>query len=384
MPKKRIIASLLAFFLVQLPLVWHEIFSLKKLFKSSLNTTSSKTVTAANMTIAMAKMTIEVANMTVAVTNKTATVRNKTVAVANKTTCQAAIILYGIPKSFDIIWGAYLRNIVDANPSVSFSVYQHLYEDVHNLTNPKNNERDISIESPSSIQATIARYQSQIKNYKVVLTSQEAFDEQLRWINVNHTQTFDPKFWTVNTLKNMFRQGNSILEAYKLVQQGDPTSAPTIYIFARSDTYLGSPTRLSCKMMGESTLYLPSWQVVPKDKSEFNDRFAVAGRKAAQVYAHAKAVEYLKFVQNLSRRNWNSERMLKSYLKSHADVEVKLQDRSWAPLLRIRGGGRVHKRDLRDFKDAASEFATVQALALERRKNQTALMNQGSPTSLDY
>lgn len=70
----------------------------------------------------------------------------------------AAIVLFGIPKEFPVIWKHYEDNLIRLNPNVTFSVTIHLYNDVTKLTNLKNNEFDVDIESEDRIAEVLRNY----------------------------------------------------------------------------------------------------------------------------------------------------------------------------------------------------------------------------------
>lgn len=295
--------------------------------------------------------------------------------VHNVTQCQAAFVLFGLPKSFPIVWRAYKQNLIDNNPHVHFDVSMHLYSDIKKLTNPKNGEVDVRIESVSTLINIIDQGEDVL-----VQTSQADFDaKNLTWLSGDQLVHFGPG-WTLNTMKNMFRQGNSMAQSYQhVLKKGNNYS---IFIFARPDTFLADKVDIDCSMT-ETELRLPSWQV--HDDDENNDRFAIAGPSAAAIYVQAKAEGFFEYVKrgddgslekgaNLwnsvelwkqwilagisprkmdastqrGKGDWNSEHLLWRWLKENA-VDVTKGSRHWAPLLRIRGHGSVNRRDIRTF-----------------------------------
>lgn len=64
---------------------------------------------------------------------------------------QTALILFGVPKHFDLIWKSYNKNLVLQNPDTQFRIYFHYYKDLTTLTNVKNGEIGIEIESLEEI-----------------------------------------------------------------------------------------------------------------------------------------------------------------------------------------------------------------------------------------
>lgn len=296
-------------------------------------------------------------------------------ATNNVIQCQAAFVLFGLPKSFPVIWRAYKRNLVDNNPHVHFDVSMHIYSDIKQLTNPKNGEVNVEMESASTLIDTIGQ-----GDEVLVQTSQADFDaKNLTWLAGDHLVHFGPG-WTLNTMKNMFRQGNSMAQSYQhALRKGKEYR---IFVFARPDTFLADKVDIDCNM-DEAELRLPSWQV--HDDDEYNDRFAIAGRSAARIYIQAKAEGFFDYVRrgdegNLAKGvnfwnsvevwlqrlhesifptkvdastqtgkgDWNSEHLLWRWLNENS-VNVKKGPRQWAPLLRIRGNGVVNWRDTRTF-----------------------------------
>lgn len=273
------------------------------------------------------------------------------------TQCTAAIILFGLPKSFPIIWNQYRQNLIENNPHVHFEISMHLYSDIHFLNNTKNNEITVKMESPETLLRAMGRNDSDF----LIQTSQNKFDKQnIEWIRDKHTDTFDPCCWTTETLKNMFRQGNSIKKSYehaKSLRQDDDIK---FFVFARADTFLARPVPLSCQIPSNQIRF-PSWQV--HNKNELNDRFAVAGPEAAEVYVRAKAEAIYEYIKNPSSSAWrsplwNSEHILWLWMKENSrmiDVHVQT-NRMWAPLLRIRGGAKVERSDRISFPRGYLEF----------------------------
>ena len=218
----------------------------------------------------------------------------------NNKNLTVALILFGIPKEFDVIWKAYKSNIINRNVHhvTSFHVHMHMYNDVWNLTNTKNHEYNINLKdtnTPESIRRIISNNtnnpitrdnEGKIKLF-LTTSSQTAYDETelLPWLNKNENDTkfFDERYWSYETLQNMFRQGNSIKLAYlsavstaasaAISAKNSPTTSITaddydMYIFLRSDTLLLSPIDLPCASVTsyssepEMEIHIPSWQKI--------------------------------------------------------------------------------------------------------------------------
>jgi hypothetical protein len=287
----------------------------------------------------------------------------------------AAIVLFGIPKEFPVIWKHYEDNLIRLNPNVTFSVTIHLYNDVTKLTNLKNNEFDVDIESEDRIAEVLRNYHPTI-----VSTKQADVDQELEWITSEHVlPRFHQPNWTVAVVKNMFRQGFSIRSAFHAAPKDG------MYLFLRSDTLLFSPIILPSNASPED-IYVPGWQGT-KDKSRYIDRLAICGSESsAGVYAEAKWAPFLNFVRNISGTFEsdgvpflrNSERMLRVWLDDnsrHAPVRVKLMPRSWAQIMRIRGEGKVDEQDMRTHVNATGDWTktTIDTLMLLKKEKMLGL-----------
>lgn len=66
-----------------------------------------------------------------------------------------SLVLFGVPKHFSHVWTHYLEHIVRPNPHVQFELHMHMYSDLSNFTNPKNNEINVTTETPSDIQSIL-------------------------------------------------------------------------------------------------------------------------------------------------------------------------------------------------------------------------------------
>jgi hypothetical protein len=321
------------------------------------------------------------------------------------------IILFGIPKEFGLVWDAYQQNIMNPNPHVEFRVSMHLYQDVTVLTNLKNNEITAPIESVNSIQSKLLLWSSSSSlssssssscpnKAMLVTTNQTDFDDSLSWIEPKHVASFDQGAWTVDTLKNMFRQGNSLMEAYRnslgrrrrRTKTADSSASssscrdeqflvdPDLFIFARSDTLLLSPIHIPKEGLLSDEIWIPSWQT---PAYQYVDRFAMAGTNAADVYAHAKVDAFASYVRNYNGTVAHhrekgalhcSEKMLKRWLDENR-MMVKRQSTRWAQLIRVRSGGRLNDRDagtfdVRNLQHAKQKLAASQIKSMERRSVQ--------------
>ncbi len=195
---------------------------------------------------------------------------------------RAALILFGVPKQFSFVWKSYMQNIIMRNPRIQYEVHMHMYSDLHQnpFSNSRNNEHNATIESPDEIRATLDK-----GDIPVMLntSSQTMFEKSsLSWLQESDISFFHHSY-SFLTLQNMFRQGNSLREAFQYQQKHSIHSNDDIvYIFARSDTFLMSPVDIPCSGLGNHTE-----MIVPRWSSElgYNDRFAVAGQDAAKVYA---------------------------------------------------------------------------------------------------
>jgi hypothetical protein len=257
----------------------------------------------------------------------------------------AALLLFGVPKSFQYIWNAYLTNVIKRNPHVHFEVYMHMYSDLHQnpFSSVRSSEVNSTLESPEEIRAILYKG---IPNVHLFTSSQSEFDkEELSWMNAAKYNfgKGGPGGYNEQTVKNIFRQGNSIKTVYSA---NASSQTYDVYIFARSDTYLLSPIDLPCSGLGEQELHVPSWH----KWGGINDRFALAGPAAAKIYA-AKSDAAKEAVIKYHQKNiifgkvpHNSETVLKQFLHSNS-LKVTQVEKNWAKLLRIRGGGKIHGLD---------------------------------------
>ena len=268
----------------------------------------------------------------------------------------AALVLFGIPKSFESTWQSYFRNIVERNPHVDFEVHLHMYSDIDKVSTPRNQENNEAVEKIGSVHKIL--HTADIPA-KIVTSSQKEFDNTLfSWMNKTDT-LYD---YDLASTMNIYRQGNSIKEAFlsASMQISLNTTSESyarcghemVYIFARSDTLLLSPIDIPQSGLGNAEVHVPrwhSWVTVT-----YNDRFALAGPMAAKVYAAAKSFGFKEMVIEQKKKPESplsslgtAERMLRVWLDKH-DLNVTVVP-NWARLLRLRGGGRIHARDAFTF-----------------------------------
>jgi len=273
-----------------------------------------------------------------------------TVAANNCT--RAALILFGVPKQFSFVWKSYMLNIIMRNPRIEFEVYMHMYSDLHQkpFSNRRNKEFNATLESPDEIQAILDK-----GDITVMLTTslQSMFEEsELSWLEQNDTSFFH-RSYTFQTLQNMFRQGNSLKEAFQNHQRhnNNHSNDDIVYIFARSDTFLMSPVDIPCSGFGNHVdIVVPRW--AGANNGGYNDRFAVAaGQLAAKVYV-SKVEGYKEAILALRSKPsfTTSEILLKNWLVLGHKLNVtEVEDiKAWA-LLRVRADGRIDFRDVHQF-----------------------------------
>ena len=280
----------------------------------------------------------------------------------------AVVILFGIPKQFRLVWRSYMKNIVHRNPRMKFEVYMHMYSDLHQqpFSNAKNGERNTHLDSPDDIWSIL----NETEDIPTILTTslQSIFEKsELSWIQQSDTSFFTNYSFT--TLQNVFRQGNSLREAFFTLQKhkNNWNDSHHVYIFARPDTFLIDPVDIPSNI-GNTDVIVPSWH----SWDGYNDRFAVAGPDAAKIFA-TKVDGYKEAI--LARRRWrifeglppfrNSETLLKNWLLENKLNVTELED-DWAwALLRIRADGRIEPKDLDEFEIENASLVEVLASELD-------------------
>ena len=287
------------------------------------------------------------------------------------------LILCGVPKMFSHIWEAYLANIVHRNPNIQFEAHMHMYSDLSNFSNPRNNEINAMLQSPTDIQHVFELGSADINMTviptKLIISPQERFDRDgLSWMKGIDTRAFSG--FSLDTIKNIFRQGNSMQQAYLSATDQSLLSNMTsekmkkkVYLFLRSDTLLVSPIDIPCGGIAQNQIDIPSWH----SWGGYNDRFAMAGSLAAYKYARAKSVDTFKDIiidqRNNTEKTWynsyqNTEGLLKLWLdhwvwlyngdydKGSSKVNVMEREGDWAKLIRVRAGGIMNDLDLAQWK----------------------------------
>eukprot|EP00579_Thalassiosira_antarctica_P028264 CAMPEP_0202025900 /NCGR_PEP_ID=MMETSP0905-20130828/57558_1 /ASSEMBLY_ACC=CAM_ASM_000554 /TAXON_ID=420261 /ORGANISM="Thalassiosira antarctica, Strain CCMP982" /LENGTH=333 /DNA_ID=CAMNT_0048588951 /DNA_START=223 /DNA_END=1221 /DNA_ORIENTATION=+ len=283
----------------------------------------------------------------------------------------AALVLFGVPKAFQYIHNAYIQQIVKRNPHVCFKAHMHMYNDLHQkpFINIRNEEKNGKIESPESIQAILdaeGGIPAQLST-----SSQSTFDEaNLSWMHENITQNFPTKNkLNLQTMMNVFRQGNSMKEAFISAsfafelqkQQEQQRHGYDMYVFARSDTLLITPIDIPRSGIGDRDLHIPGWH----RWGGGNDRFALAGPIAANIWVSAKGNvfremildpgETLRSMEKKGRTGWNGtlgnpEKMLRLWLDANDSLNVTRGGKDWAHVIRVRMGGVLQRKDTDAFK----------------------------------
>ena len=220
------------------------------------------------------------------------------------------------------------------------------------FSNARNDEISTNLDSPDDIRAIFDEVGGNVSKL-LTTSSQSIFEElELSWLQQNDTSFFEYPF---ETLQNMFRQGNSLREAFFSLQKHNNSwngNNDCVCIFARSDTFLMSPVDIPTSV-GRVDVIVPNWH----GWGGYNDRFALAGPDAAKVYA-TKVEGYKEAILALRRRHTfevlpsltNSETLLKNWLLENKLSVTELEDdRAWA-LLRVRADGRIEPKDLDEFE----------------------------------
>jgi hypothetical protein len=275
---------------------------------------------------------------------------------------QASLVLFGVPKMFNYIMKSYVRNIVEQNPHVDFSVHLHMYHDLMTVNTPRNGERGAPAETSDSVLA-ITRSLMEDSPISFITSNQTVFDQSLSsWLGKSDT-LFD---YDMITTMNIFRQGHSmknaflsatgsiLLEGSRILSQDiQPCGNSTVYLFLRSDTLLLSPITIPLTGLPSNNILLPTWEAWRG--AAYNDRLALAGPFAAEIYAEVKSSGFKGMILDQKSQNASlvdlgtPERMLKSWIDKKGDqLNVTLLD-DWAKLLRIRTDGAINGRDKAEF-----------------------------------
>eukprot|EP00956_Cyclotella_meneghiniana_P030524 scaffold77041_cov51-Cyclotella_meneghiniana.AAC.4 len=212
-----------------------------------------------------------------------------------------SLVLFGVPKQFSRVWTHYLEHIVRPNPHIQFDIHLHMYSDLSNFTNQKNNEINVITESPSDIQnilmsqmERVNRWNRDSLNMTLITSSQTEYDKSLSWLEPRDVEQFE--MLSLETIKNIFRQGHSMqqshLSAFTQSLLHNVTTDRNFF-FLRSDTLLVAPIKIPCSMQ-RNELHIPSWQT--NGNPQYNDRAALAGFVAAKIYAKAKSAPFRKYI----------------------------------------------------------------------------------------
>ena len=92
---------------------------------------------------------------------------------------QASMVLFGVPKMFKYIFKSYVRNIIEQNPHVDFSVHLHMYHDLLMVNTPRNGEQGIPAETPESVLAMTRSLMEDSSSINFITSNQTAFDQTL-------------------------------------------------------------------------------------------------------------------------------------------------------------------------------------------------------------
>jgi len=182
----------------------------------------------------------------------------------------------------------------------------------------------------------------------VTTSSQAEFDRTLSvWLGESDTLND----YDIHTTRNIFRQGDSMKEAFLSAIRSSPCSQKMVYLFLRSDTLLLSPIDIPTSGLDSKDIHIPTWE--SWIGVTYNDRFALAGVQAAEIYAAAKSFAFKEMVlDQMSKKEalkklGTPERMLKVWLDKH-DLNITLIH-DWAKLMRVRSGGHLNGRDALQF-----------------------------------
>ena len=270
------------------------------------------------------------------------------------------MVLFGVPKMFKYILKSYVRNVIEQNPHVDFSVHLHMYHDLLTVNTPRNGEQGTPAESKESI-LEVTRSLIKDSPISLITSNQTVFDQSLSsWLG--NSTLFD---YDMITTMNIFRQGNSMKNAFRsalgsriegsdvlTVENAHQCGNSTVYLFLRTDTLLLSPITIPHSLQSNN-IVLPTW--LAWRGAAYNDRAALAGSFAAEIYAEAKSNGFKNMI--LDKRSNNGslyelgtpERMLKTWMDKNSDnVNVTSMD-DWAKLLRIRADGAINGRDKSHF-----------------------------------
>eukprot|EP00581_Thalassiosira_minuscula_P000510 CAMPEP_0183746256 /NCGR_PEP_ID=MMETSP0737-20130205/66656_1 /TAXON_ID=385413 /ORGANISM="Thalassiosira miniscula, Strain CCMP1093" /LENGTH=648 /DNA_ID=CAMNT_0025981943 /DNA_START=317 /DNA_END=2263 /DNA_ORIENTATION=+ len=263
-----------------------------KVLYNLMNDSTTRTTTTRDHPLRTDKMT-DVHNFTTFWKSPQASTSSVHSSLSSTTTScvPVTLLLFGVPKEFAHIWNHYLEHIVRANPHIQFELHMHMYSDLTSFSNAKNNEMNVITESPSEVRRILNNTMQIIREWKdvnmtipmtLVTSPQKDYDTSLGWLEEADTEQFNKL--SLDTLKNMFRQGNSIQQAY-LSSSSLSDNSPLLfhnnnnmkeettttmnnnktYLFLRSDTLLIKPLSIPCT--GLPANYI---QLEEADTEQFN------------------------------------------------------------------------------------------------------------------
>ena len=157
---------------------------------------------------------------------------------------RVAIVLFGVPKKFDLVWHAYFKKVIKFNHR-PMDIFMHLYTDIKTVYNPRCGEYNAPATQFDEVLKTFYRTGT---NVTFIKSSQAEFDKSLSWIY--QIKDFYNNGYT--TMKNVFRQANSLRLAYDSIN----TRNYDTFLFIRSDTFLCDQIDLSVPPVGIVT---PGW-----------------------------------------------------------------------------------------------------------------------------
>jgi hypothetical protein len=167
---------------------------------------------------------------------------------------------------FEHVWKSYVRNIIERNPHVDFEVYLHMYHDLLKIFTPRSFEEHAKVENVTTIKTILESVDVPIN---IVTSNQTEFDHTLfDWFGQSATLHDYDRY----TTRNVFRQGNSMKEAFDLAMREKELSLVTklkrnqcgnntIYVFIRSDTLLLTPIDIPQTGIHRDNIYMPNWGV---------------------------------------------------------------------------------------------------------------------------
>ena len=246
---------------------------------------------------------------------------------------QTCVIMYGLPKNFKKVWNNYNKYLFNFNKNTIFTVSLHLYDDIGSLTNLRNNEINIPIINTKEMMDIINNNKAKnIKSLSIINSSQNIFDREIDWINKSPIKCFK-KDYSIETIKNIFRSGNSMRLAYLNVNKLHNT-----YIFCRSDSLLVNNIKIV--NMLDNDMFIQSF-----GKNELNNRFFITGSISADIMSICLTNNGIKkYLENC--RNVNTEQLFKKWALDN-NINIILKKKKWAQFIRIRGYNTYNNSDVR-------------------------------------